>query len=87
MTLRKRAFGLSIGVVMGLSFLFLTWFLLWRNSPGEIMSKFSSVFYGYSYSWLGGIIGFIWGFVVGFIVGVLIAWFYDLFSKMLYKEK
>lgn len=87
MTLRKRAFGLSTGVVMGLSFLFLTWFLLLRNSQGEIMSKFSLVFYGYSYSWLGGIIGFIWGLVVGFLIGVLIAWFYDLFSKMVYKEK
>lgn len=87
MTLRKRAFGLSSGVVMGLSFLFLTWFLLLRNSQGEIMSKFSLVFYGYSYSWLGGIIGFIWGLVVGFLIGVLTAWFYDLFSKMVYKEK
>lgn len=87
MTLRKRAFGLSIGVVMGLAFLFLTWFLLWRNSPGEIMSKLNSIFYGYSYSWIGGIVGFIWGLVVGFIIGVLIAWFYDLISKILYKEK
>lgn len=87
MTLRNRAFGLSIGVVMGISFMLLTWILLLRNSPGEIMSKFSSIFIGYSFSWTGGIIGFFWGLIVGFILGVLIAWFYNLFFKLLYKEK
>lgn len=87
MTLRKRAFGLAIGVVMGLSIMLLTWILLLRNSPGEIMSKFGSVFIGYTYSWGGGVIGFLWGLVVGFILGSLVAWFYDIFYKMLYKEK
>ncbi|WP_337872707.1 hypothetical protein [Ignavibacterium sp.] len=87
MTLRKRAFGLSIGVVMGLSVMLLTWILLLRNSPGEIMSKLNSVFLGYSYSWGGGVIGFIWGLIFGFILGVLIVWLYDFFCKMLYKEK
>lgn len=87
MTLRKRAFGLAIGIVMGLTIMLLTWILLLRNSPGEIMSKLNSVFIGYSYSWGGGIIGFIWGVVIGFILGILIAWFYDIFYKMLYKEK
>ncbi|MEJ5262861.1 MAG: hypothetical protein WHT45_09285 [Ignavibacterium sp.] len=87
MTLRKRAFGLAIGVVMGLSIMLLTWILLLRNSPGEIMSKFGSVFIGYTYSWGGGVIGFLWGLVVGFILGSLVAWFYDIFYKMLYKGK
>ena len=87
MELKKRAFGLAIGLFWGLVMLLGTWILLLRGSPGEIFSKASSFYIGYSYSWDGAIIGFIWGFVTGFIAGVFIAWLYDVFCKMLYKEK
>ena len=87
MELRKRALGMAFGLVWGLTILLGTWFLLLRGSPGEIFSKLESFYIGYSYSWGGAVIGFIWGFVEGFIAGVLIAWLYDLFCKMFYKEK
>ena len=87
MELRKRAFGLAIGLFWGLVILLGTWFLLLRGSPGEVFSKASSFYIGYSYSWGGAVMGFVWGFVWGFIGGVLIAWFYDIFAKKLYKPK
>ena len=87
MELRKRAFGLAIGLFWGLVILLGTWFLLLRGSPGEVFSKASSFYIGYSYSWGGGIIGFIYGFATGFIAGVFIAWLYETFCKMLYKDK
>lgn len=87
MELRKRAFGLAIGLFWGLVILLGTWFLLLRGSPGEIFSKASSFYIGYSYSWGGAVIGFFYGFVTGFIAGVFIAWLYDVFCKMLYKSK
>jgi hypothetical protein len=87
MELRKRALGLALGLVWGLAIMFGTWWLLLWDSPGDIVSKLSSFYIGYSYSWGGAIIGFIWGFVDGFIAGVLIAWFYGVFSKMIYKTK
>jgi hypothetical protein len=62
------------------------WFLLLRGSRGEIFSKASSFYIGYSYSWGGAIIGFIYGFVTGFIAGVFIAWLYERFCKILYKK-
>ena len=86
MQLRKRAFGLALGLFWGLVLLLGTWFLLLRGSPGEVFSKASSFYIGYSYSFGGAIIGFLYGFVTGFIAGVVIAWFYEVFSKMLYKE-
>ena len=52
-----------------------------------MLSKLGVVYLGYSVSWGGSFIGFIWGFVEGFIAGVLIAWFYGVFSKMIYKTK
>ena len=87
MELRKRALGLSLGLVWGLAIMFGTWWLLLWNAQGEIISKLGSFYLGYSYSWSGAIIGFLWGFVDGFIAGVLIAWFYGVFSKMIYKNK
>jgi hypothetical protein len=87
MELRKRALGMALGLVWGLAIMFGTWWLLLWDSPGDIVSKLSSFYIGYSYSWGGAIIGFFWGFVDGFIAGVLIAWFYGVFSKMIYKTK
>ena len=85
MELRKRALGLSVGLVWGLTILLATWWLLIIDATGGTISKLSKIYYGYSFSWLGGIVGFIWGFIGGFIGGVLIAWFYNLFSKKIYK--
>ena len=87
MELRKRALGLSLGLVWGLAILLGTWWLLIWGYKGELISKLSQFYIGYSYSWGGAAIGFIWGFVDGFLAGVLIAWFYDIFSKMIYKTK
>ena len=85
MVLRKRAFGLAIGITWGLAIMFATWWLLYSGSPGAMISKLSSFFIGYSYSWGGAVIGFLWAFVYGFIAGIIVAWFYNLFSKMIYK--
>lgn len=87
MVLRIRAMGLTMGLILGLALLLGTWMLLWRNSPGSVISSAEGLFIGYSYSWGGAVMGFIWGFIYGFIGGVLIAWFYNFFSKLLYKQK
>ena len=87
MELRKRALGMAMGLLLGLAMMLGTWWLIIFDSPGAVISSAEGFFYGYTYSWGGGLIGFFWGFVWGFIGGVLIAWFYDLFCKLLYKSK
>lgn len=87
MELRKRALGLSLGLVWGLTILLGTWWLLLRGSPGKIISRLGTVYLGYTYSWGGAVIGFVWGFVDGFIGGFLIAWFYNFFSKKFVKSE
>jgi hypothetical protein len=87
MELRKRALGLSIGLVWGSAILLTTWWFIIMGYQGKILGKLSGLYLGYSVSWGGSFIGFIWGFVDGFIAGVLIAYLYGVFSKMLYKEK
>jgi len=87
MELRKRALGLSLGLVWGLAVLLGTWWLLLFGYKGEIWGRLSQFYIGYSFTYGGAIIGFIWAFVYGFIAGALIAWLYDFFSKKLYKPK
>ena len=87
MELRKRALGLSLGLVWGLAILLTTWWFIIFERKAEILGKLNTIYLGYSVSWGGSFIGFIWGFVDGFIAGVLIAWFYGVFCKMIYKTK
>ncbi|MCJ7553467.1 MAG: bacteriophage holin [Ignavibacteriaceae bacterium] len=87
MELRKRALGIALGLVWGLAIMLATWFLLLRNASGELISKLSTFYFGYSYSWGGAFVGFLWGFVDGFIAGFLIAWIYNLVNKAINKPK
>lgn len=87
MELRKRALGMALGLVWGLAIMLGTWWLLILGARGEIISKLTAFYPGYSYSWGGAVIGLLWGFVYGLIAGVLIAWFYDLFCKIFYNSK
>jgi len=76
--LSKGAFGLSLGLVVGLYVLLATWWLIIIDSNGFYMSKLSRFFYGYYVGWGGGLIGFFWGFFAGFVAGFLIAWIYNI---------
>ena len=86
MKLRKRALGLSLGVVWGLAVFLLT-ILSTMRGAGQTLPKLSRYFLGYSVSYGGAFVGLFWGFVYGFIGGVLIAWLYDLFCRLLYKSE
>ena len=67
MELRKRAFGLAIGLFWGLAILLGTWWILLMGASGGVFSKIAVFYVGYEVSWLGGIIGFIWSFVIGIV--------------------
>jgi hypothetical protein len=81
MILSKRALGISLGLVWGLTVLLGTWWLVIIGSAGATISKLHKFYFGYSVSWGGGIIGLIWGFIDGFIIGFLIAWIYNIASS------
>ena len=85
MDLRRRAFGLALGTMLATSFLLGNYWLLLIDSQGDFFSKFSSFFYGYSFSWLGALVGAFWAFVYGFSFGVFLAWIYNAVSRIIYK--
>jgi hypothetical protein len=86
MRLRIRAFGLAFGIVVGLGFFVVTLYSL-AFGTGASLALFGHMFIaGFSRSVIGAFVGLIWGFVYGFIAGALVAWFYNLFHKVLYKS-
>lgn len=85
MDLRRRDIGLALGTMLATSFLLGNYWLLLIDSQGDFFSKFSSFFYGYSFSWLGALVGAFWAFVYGFFFGVFLAWIYNAVSRIIYK--
>ena len=87
MELGKRALGIAFGSVWGLTVLLGTWFILALGAQGDMISRLSTFYVGYSTSFVGGIIGLLYGFVTGFIGGFLIAWVYNMAYKSFSKPK
>lgn len=71
-----KAFGLATGVVLGLAGFAATLFSLWRGG-GETISVLSAVYFGYSWSFMGGLLALVWGLIYGFIGGWLLATLYN----------
>ncbi len=70
-----RAWGIAIGLVLGLGLLVATWWLLLRGgeNAGAHLGRISHIFPGYDLSWTGGLIGFLYAFVAGYALGRLLA--------------
>jgi len=77
MKLNIKAFGLTCGILWGLTILLLTFWIVITGSGGSTLGLLHKFYFGYSVSWLGGIVGLIWGFVDGFICGAIFAWLYN----------
>ena len=72
--LHKRAFGIAIGLALGLSvFLATAMFILRAPDQGVGLALLSQYFKGYTVSWTGALVGFFWGFLVGFVGGWFVA--------------
>ncbi len=75
-----KAFGLTSGIVWGLSVFLATFWILIMGASGKTLGKLSKFYIGYSVSWGGAFVGLIWGFVDGLIVGAIFAWLYNKLS-------
>lgn len=77
--LDKRAFGVAIGVAVGLVIFSVTAIdLAFHSSPWPGLSLLNQYFAGYSVTWVGAFIGLAWGFAVGFCAGWFVAFVRNL---------
>ena len=79
MRLNARAWGISVGMLLGGGLFLATIFLVIRGGPnvGQHLSLLGVFFPGYSVTWLGAFIGFIYAFVLGYGLGRVIGSVYN----------
>jgi hypothetical protein len=77
--LNGRAWGIALGLLLGMGLLIATNLLVLRGGPnmGQHLRLLAVFFPGYSVSFVGSIIGFIYAFVVGYGLGRLIGALYN----------
>ena len=74
--LNVKALAVGIGVLWAIYVLFIGWVAAFGWGK-ELVTVLSSLYIGYSASFVGGIIGGIWAFIDGAIAGAIIAWVYN----------
>jgi hypothetical protein len=80
--INARAWGVAMGLLLGLGLFLATVILLIRGGPnvGQHLQLISVFFPGYSVSWLGSVVGFIYAVVVGYGIGRVIGVVYNRLS-------
>ena len=78
-TLGVVSFGLAFGITWALGMFMLGLGAGLFGWGGPVVAVLSSVYIGYSPSFVGSITGAVWGFVDGFIGGAVMAWLYNRF--------
>jgi hypothetical protein len=78
--LNVKALAVGIGVLWAIYVLFLGWVAAFGWGR-EMVTVLSSLYIGYSATFVGAIIGGIWAFVDGVIAGAIIAWVYNKVAK------
>ncbi|OGT37369.1 MAG: hypothetical protein A3F12_06315 [Gammaproteobacteria bacterium RIFCSPHIGHO2_12_FULL_38_14] len=69
--------GIAVGVTSGLFMIAYAWIAATWGVGATVIQDFSSMYPGYTPTWMGGLMGGLWGLLEGFIFGFLIAIFYN----------
>jgi hypothetical protein len=69
-SVHKRALGVAVGTLGGLSIFALTAFhVVFQPADALDIGLLAQYFYRYAVSWPGAFVGLFWGFVTGFVAG------------------
>ena len=87
MKLNVRSFALAVGLVWGLNWFLLTWFMIALDGISYEMTIIGRIYRGFTVSPVGSIAALLWGFFDGYMLGLLIAWIYNqLIPRLKQKE-
>ena len=77
--LNERAWGISLGLLLGLGLFFATMFLVIKGGPnvGQHLGLLGNYFPGYRVTGLGAVIGFVYAFVLGYGLGRVVGTVYN----------
>lgn len=78
-TLGVISFGLAVAITSATFTFFLGLMAAFFGWGVELAGALSSLYIGFSPTFVGTIAGAVWAFVAGFVAGVMIAWLYNKF--------
>ena len=81
--LNARAWGIAIGLLLGLGIFLATALLVVKGGPtvGPHLGLIGQYLPGYRVTWGGAFIGFIYLFVIGYAIGRIIGWVYNSLAR------
>ena len=81
--LNERAWGITVGLLLGLGLFFATIVLVVKGgpNPGPHLGLLKAYFPGYRVTVPGSFLGFIYAFVLGYMLGRLIGSVYNMLVK------
>lgn len=81
--LNARAWGISLGLLLGLGLMSATLFLVIKGGPnvGQHLGLLGNYFPGYRVTVAGSLVGFIYAFVLGYALGRLIGIVYNRLAR------
>ena len=81
--LNARAWGIAIGLLLGLGIFLATALLVVTGGPtvGPHLGLIGQYLPGYRVTWGGAFIGFIYLFVIGYAIGRIIGWVYNSLAR------
>ena len=87
MKLNIKAFAIAAGLVWGINWFALTWWMMIFDGITHEITIIGRMYRGWSLSPAGSIVGFLWGFLDGFLIGLFVARIYNkLISKITTKD-
>lgn len=79
--LNAKNFGLACGILWAVVVLVMGWAAAWIGWTDSMVEVFSSLYIGYSASFVGALVGAVWAFFDGFIGGYIFVWLYNKLNK------
>ena len=81
MKIRPLGFGMSIGILWGLSVVIISLLSIYFSYGTAVVTFLTTVYLGYELTLVGVLIGTGWAFLDGFVGGFLLAAVYNLFIR------
>jgi len=81
--LNERAWGISLGLLLGLGLMSATLVLVIKGGPmvGQHLALLGNYFPGYRVTVLGSFVGFVYAFVLGYALGRVIGMVYNKLAR------
>jgi hypothetical protein len=75
-----KAFAFAAGILWGF-LLFAFTLLETARGEGHTLIVLSTLYLGYSVTYLGSVVGLVYGFVSGALIGAAFSWLYNRFAR------